>query len=60
MTRLFMTRRSTFSQNSQKALESAADFFAGLEDGLDRVAANVLNGGEAEADCLARQSDMRA
>ena len=43
-----------------EALEAAADFIAGLDDGFDGVAADVLDRGQAEADGIAVRRELRA
>ena len=57
-TRLFMRRRSIFSQNSQSeekpCFPSALKCFARGDDGVDGVVADVLDGGEAEDGCCRR------
>ena len=60
ITRLFITRRSTFSQNSQKLLKRPPTSFACLDDGLDGVAAYVLHRGKAEANGVAVGRELRA
>src|ERR1035438_7194045 len=41
-----------------EALEAAADFLAGLHDGLDCVAADVFHGGKAKSNCLTVRREL--
>ena len=58
ITRLFSSRRSTFSQNSKIDLE-APQFFARSHDGLNRIPAHVLHCRQPETNACSVRSEVR-
>ena len=60
ITRLFITRRSTFSRELPEAVEAPAHLDARFHNRLNRVAADVLHRGQAEANRLSVRRELRA